>query len=380
MNRETCIPLAAVFAVMAATTMPVPFQKEIALHWNLDERGRALFVSLPMLGMFVGSPAAGSLYDTVRSKRLLFILSAWACSACFLWMIFAQSTAELLTARLLEGALFAFVISPLLASAGERFMHAAGLLLALGAALGMPLGGLFAKPEHAFAMSGLLMAAGSLASPSLFTRAAGRPGFDLIKRIPILLVPAGFAFLDRFIAGFMTGPFLWRLRSDLGLDAPTAGRLLACVMLPMALLSVPAAVAARKISPVVLVAAGSVLYAAAAALASHSNSVPQITGLLLAAGFGAGMLYVPSMILAVRLSPADLRNTAMAFYVGAGSLGFMLGPVIPAELEKARAGTAQGTAVVVCSVVCAASFLLFFLRGRLAAAENKSAVGLDNSV
>lgn len=341
------LPFALVFLAMLPTTILVPFQREIVDQHGGDPRSRALFVSLTMLGLFLLSPAAGYLVDRIRRKSHVIAAFSFLNGACFLWILNADSMKSLLYARFFEGASFAFVVGPLMTNAaatdnqerGGR-MAVAGLLLALGAALGMPFGGWIGNERAAILTGCILMACVGVLSPGLkqtATTAAGSSRSEvkgLLLRAPLFLVPVGFAFLDRFLAGFLVGPFSWRLRTDLAMSPADVGRLLGAVMLPMVLLAVPAAVLARKVGALPLVSAGSAAYGLCIAAAAFSDSPFAIGCLLILAGLAAGLLYAPSLILTTRMAPHDLKNTAMALYIGAGSLGFMLGPVVPAEFMR----------------------------------------------
>lgn len=371
------LPFILIFLSMLSTTLLVPFQREIVETHGTDPSAKALFVSLTMLGLFVASPLAGVLADRF-STRLQLPCFALLNALCFLWIWSAESMTSLLAARFSEGVTFAFVIGPLLARAGGHDdrgarMAAAGLLLALGAALGMPLGGLFSSHSQTLLAGACLMVTVGIMGLFLRGTAALRrktsPG-ELLLRVPLFLVPVGFAFFDRFIAGFLVGPFSWRLRTDLALGPADVGRLLGSVMLPMVILAIPAAALARRVGPLALVSAGSALYGICIGLAAVSSSLSSITPLLLLAGLGAGMLYAPSMILTSSMAPPELRATAMSLYVGAGSFGFMLGPILPAQAMQITGGAdvMRGTALLIASLAVVTSALAFLFRKRLSPA------------
>lgn len=372
------LPFALIFLCMLPTTLLVPFQREIVEKHASDPGAKAFFVSLTMLGLFVASPLAGFLADRTSRSRLTLAAFALLNAFCFLWIWNAQSITSLLAARFTEGVTFAFVIGPLLARAGGPGedkggrMALAGLLLALGAALGMPLGGLFLSPSGTLLTGACLMVSVSLLVTLLDDSGLVRPAkslhpAQLLMRVPLFLVPVGFAFFDRFIAGFLVGPFSWRLRADLALGPADIGRLLGSVMLPMVLLAIPAAALARKVGPLGLVSTGSALYGICISLAAVSSSLSAITLLLLFAGLGAGMLYAPSMILTSRMAPPELRATAMSLYVGAGSFGFMLGPILPAQAMHLTSAenVVPGTAFLIAVVAVASSAVVLLFRKRL---------------
>ncbi|MCB1308838.1 MAG: hypothetical protein KDK30_11685, partial [Leptospiraceae bacterium] len=65
------------------------------------------------------------------------------------------------------------------------------------------------------------------------------------------------------------------------------------------------------------------------------SSDPQwIFVFLLMAGIGAGLMFVPSMMMAARMAPVGYNATVMSGFMGSGSLGFMLGPLAAIALSR----------------------------------------------
>ncbi|MBL8021251.1 MAG: MFS transporter [Leptospirales bacterium] len=339
------------FLAMLPTTMLVPLQTEIMGKLSGTPREMALFTSIAMLGMVLLSPLAGYLSDRFRARRAFVVAFSLANACTFPLISLAPTLPILLVARFLEGGTAAFVIGTLMACAEDReraepqgrrglAMGISGMMLGLGAALGMPIGGIIGRGNWhfaAYAASALMMGVAILAI-SLRDQVTQRErsNFTSILTLlqhPIALIPICFAFVDRFVAGFLVGPFTWRLRDEFGLDPAQAGRMLAYVMLPMVLGAIPAAVAARKLGAVRLVLVGSIIYAVFIGVSGTLQSAESVRLTLLIAGLGAGFLYSPSMVLAGRLAPDGLTATAMSLYVGIGSLGFLLGPLVGVEIR-----------------------------------------------
>ncbi|MCE9597932.1 MAG: MFS transporter [Spirochaetia bacterium] len=339
------------FLAMLPTTMLVPLQTEIMREQFGTPRQMALFTSIAMLGMVLLSPIAGYFSDRFRARRVFVIVFSIINACTFPLIAWAPTLPWLLLARFLEGASAAFVIGTLMACAEDReranpqgkrglAMGISGMMLGLGAAIGMPIGGLIGRDDWrvaTIAAAGLMVVVAVLAillRDQIAKRE--RENFASILTIlkhPIALIPLTFAFVDRFVAGFLVGPFTWRLREDFALDSAQAGRMLAYVMLPMVLGAIPAAMAARKIGGVRLVLIGSIFYGMFIGISGSLNSTDLMRITLLLAGIGAGFLYSPSMVLAGRLAPDGLTATSMSLYVGIGSLGFLLGPLVGVEIR-----------------------------------------------
>lgn len=339
------------FVAMLPTTMLVPLQTEIMGQLSGTPREMAWFTSIAMLGMVLLSPLAGYLSDRFRARRAFVVAFSLANACTFPLISWAPTLPILLAARFLEGGTAAFVIGTLMACAEDReraephgrrglAMGISGMMLGLGAALGMPIGGIIGRGNWhltAYAASALMIVVAILAI-SLRDQVAQRERSNFtsvlaILKHPMALIPISFAFVDRFVAGFLVGPFTWRLRDEFALDPAQAGRMLAYVMLPMVLGAIPAAMAARKIGGVRLVLVGSVIYGVFIGISGTLQSVEPVRLTLLIAGIGAGFLYSPSMVLAGRLAPEGMTATAMSLYVGIGSLGFLLGPLVAVEIR-----------------------------------------------
>ncbi len=356
-DHSARLVLVLILGVMLPATMPVTVFKEIVKdRFAAGSESVAYFTSIAMFGSFLFAPLAGFVSDYFRNRRG-FIAAFAAINGCmFFGMAEANSLALLLVLRFIEGATSVFVIGLLMSAVADRergatapgfrpgtLMGLAGMLLVLGAFVGIPIGGFIGKtqPMLPLYVSGTLMIAN--AGLALFLKDADsfheeqslRPGdaVHLLLVAPLLLVPLMFAFTDRFTFGFLVSSFNLHLREGLQLDPAAAGLSMGIVMLPMALLAYPSVRLGRRVGMLPLLLGGSALYGLGLAAAGTQSSTEGLFTFLGLAGLGAGLMYIPSLLIAARLAPAGWNATVMSMFTGAGSLGFMLGPLVSAGLE-----------------------------------------------
>ena len=103
------------------------------------------------------------------------------------------------------------------------------------------------------------------------------------------------------------------------------GASIAIFMLPFAALSYPFGRLAERRSQVALLCGGSALYGVGTAFVGFM-APPGLFGLMFAIGICAAVMFVPSMLMTVRLAPGAIRATALGAFNSAGSLGFIVGP------------------------------------------------------
>lgn len=351
--------ISMIFATMIASTVIVPVMKDVIKDRltgsNFDV---AWFFSLAQLAGFLFAPVAGFFSDRQANRRMFIGVFAFLNAACYIALAHAPSVGLLLAARFIEGAVSVFVIGLLMSSISDRendaenrmfhkkgiLMGAAGMMLALGASFGMPLGGITGQvnPNTNFYISAGLMALTGLTAFSLLrdvpVHESDRIDFTVLtnslKLNPYLLIPFIFTFIDRFTVGFLISVFNIHMRETLGFSVSQTGQLLGLTLLPMGLLSFPSVLIARKTGILPLALGGSLIYGGGLIVAGHLTDYSGIFTALLTGGLGAGLMFVPSMLLASRLAPKSADGTVMSTYIGCGALGFMLGPVCAAFLQS----------------------------------------------
>ncbi len=352
------LPILLIFFVMAANTANIPVLKE-SVKDRLDEKALGWFLSLSYLGSFLCAPLAGWLSDH-SGRRMVWIVSASALSSVFyLWMSFFPEAHVFFTIRFLEGAVGAVALSLLMASVADLevelgrpyLLGLAGMMLALGGGLGMPLGAAGkSNPAIPFMISSAFMALVAVSAFYVKDAARHAPGsqttvieFLRVLRMEwLLLVPLLFVFVDRFTAGFVTATLNLHLRETLQLGPGQTGSMLGLVFWPMGLLAFPVALLMKRTGPLPPVLVGSFLYGLALLLIGWTDDVLVLTLLLALAGLSAALMFVPTLSLASRLAPPQYRAVAIGSYMGIGSLGFLLGPVAAVYLKALLARYFEG--------------------------------------
>ncbi|TGN09409.1 MFS transporter [Leptospira ilyithenensis] len=346
-----------VFLSMLPVTMIVPVVKDIIKDRLLGSNWEvAYFTSIPMLGSFLFAPVAGMISDRFRNRK--YFIAAFCFVDAFLFYLLTQihDMNLFLLVRFFEGASHIFIIGLLLSSAADRendpentryygkgiLMGITGMFLSLGGAFGMPLGILGRKnPLLPFYVgSGILVFVGLVALFKLKDTGVHKQKEFKLSHLktaiidnPYLYVPFLFNFIDRFTVGFIISSFNIHLRETLAFHPGILGVFLGLVLFPMSLLSYPSALISRKTGVLPLVLAGSLIYGIFLGLSGTTDNFWLLFTYLLICGIGAGVMFVPSMMLASKMSRSGLTATTMSAFTGIGSLGFMLGPVVSVQME-----------------------------------------------
>ncbi|GBF50043.1 permease [Leptospira ryugenii] len=347
-----------VFLSMVPVTMLVPVVKDIVKDRLLGTNYEvAYFTSIPMLGSFLFGPVAGILSDKFQNRKYLIACFCFIDAFLFYSLTLVHDLNVFLWLRFFEGAAHIFIIGLLLSSAADiendpsnqRYygkgvlMGVTGMFLSLGGAFGMPLGILGRKnPLIPFYVGSAILVFIGLASLLLLKdgkiHKERKFKFSLLlvaaKENPYLIIPFLFNFIDRFTVGFFMSSFNIHLRENLGFNAGISGLFMGLVLFPMSLLSYPAAILSRKTGILPLVLAGSLFYGIFLGFAGTTNDFWLLLTYLVLCGIGAGVMFVPSMMLASRMSKPGLTATTMAAFTGVGSLGFMFGPLASVNLQS----------------------------------------------
>lgn len=333
--------------MLIPVTLPVPVLR-VLVHerFGVSEFETSLFMSVNMLGAVVAAPLVGWLADRWGQRRKIFLWTLALDAICFLSLMSPVPFSVFMGIRFIEGAAHIAALSMLLSIAStsvsaEHRGRALGLVgagLLLGVALGAPLGGWLGRSDPLtplLAGGVLILFTVSIAIPFLrdsdlrFESKEPASGGLLfaIREQPKLTVPLIFAFADRFTVGFYTTTFSLFLSRVYDFTPPQIGMLIAAFMLPFALLSYPFGWLSERTSRVGLLAAGSLLYGlGTASLVFWSPG--QLPYVMAAIGISAAVMFVPTMVLTTEYASEDLRSTALSGFNAAGSLGFIVGPVV----------------------------------------------------
>lgn len=344
------LPLFMILMVMVANTVIVPVLKE-SVKDRIDEKAVGWFLSLSFLGSVLFSPLSGWLSDRSGNRKIWILVTAFISSACYFYLSIFPEPILFFVTRFIEGAAAAFTLSLLLAMMGDfeaelrrpYLMGLAGMMLALGGGLGFPLGALGkSNPKLPFIAAAITMLiVGFLC---FFIRDANRLSktvqvkagefFSLMKSQWLLVIPLLFIFIDRVTGGFASSSLNLHLRETVGLDAAQTGRLLGYVFLPMGLLAYPVTLFMNRYGILLSVLLGSTVYGVALLFLGLTQSSAMLSLILVVAGVGAALMFVPTLALTSRLAPSSLRATAVGSYMGVGSLGFLIGPLLSVYLKS----------------------------------------------
>lgn len=336
-----------IFGLMLPVTAVVPVLEELTggRHAGLSDFAKHWFMVANMLAAVLFAPLVGQLSDRLGRRRPVLVGSLLANIVVLLLLARDAPYGVHLLLRFFDGALHISALTLLMTMAGDRAggasggraMGTAGLALTLGVAVGAPLGGWIGgmRPTlvlEAGAVLSLLLAlgccflkevpSGSHAVPRMAGRAMP-PGLPWRR----LIVPYAFTFADRLSVGFIVSTMTLYLRRVLGAEPETIGLLMASFMLPFALLSYPFARMAQAGGALAPLMLGSLLYAAALVALSLAP-LPLWYGLMPAGGIAAALMFAPTLVLTVVATDSRQRGRAMGLFHAAGSLGFLMGPLL----------------------------------------------------
>ncbi|MEE9281640.1 MAG: MFS transporter [Myxococcota bacterium] len=379
--------------IMVPVTIPVPVLRELVLErFEVSELATSLFMSINMLGALVAAPLAGALADRWGRRREILVGALLADGLCFFALTAPVPFHVFMAIRFAEGCAHISALSILLTLASQalppehrgRAMGLVGGSMMLGVALGAPIGGVLGRGGALLPLQaggGLLLAAAlfAVAAAREVTARDERPGLrDIVTALrahPAVLVPLIFAFADRFTVGFFTTTFSLYLRRIYELSSAQIGFAIAIFMIPFALLSYPFGQLAERRSPIALLCWGSLLYGTGTALVGFVAPPTPLFALMFTIGIAAAVMFVPSLLMTIQLVPDSIRATALGAFNGAGSLGFVLGPIAGgaiSQLVAAESGwlagyraafAAAGASEVLC-VIVALSALAWLRAGR----------------
>jgi MFS family permease len=345
MTRTWPIALGIFLLMLPVTGMvPVLYALTEGRYPGLSDLGRHLFMSAHMAGALLFAVLAGLLSDRLGQRKRLIVPALVVNGLVLLLMLVPWPYGVQLGLRFIEGCAHMTVLSLAMTLAADRAplgreggaMGLVGAAMSLGVASGAVLGGRIGAetPEAVFLWGGILMLAAALGA-ALVLRDAPlghaperlRDVLRLALRHRALLVPYAFTFVDRLTVGFIISTVSLYFATVLGFDPLRIGLVMAAFLLPFALLTYPAGLLCQRWDPALMMAGGSLLYGVF--LAGLGFAGPgQVLPVMALGGVVAALMFAPSLVLVTRLASPGQRATAMGGFHLAGSLGFMLGPLI----------------------------------------------------
>jgi MFS family permease len=332
--------------VLLPVTLPVPVLRELVQHrFGVSELATSAFMSINMVGAFVAAPLVGALADRWGRRRGLLIAALALDALCFLALTADVPFAAFMAIRFVEGCAHISALSLLMGIAsgarpeGERSvaLGVVGSGLLLGVATGAPIGGRLGARDELLPLEvgAAIVACAALLAALLVRESAGRserrPGFgeilQLVRAHPIVALPLAFSFADRFTVGFFTSTFVFLARGEHDFDSTSVGLLIGSFMLPFALLSFPFGIVAQRTSRAVLLAGGSLAYGLIIGAVGYWPR-EWFWWAMPIAGVTAAVMFMPTLLMTTEATPERIRTTSLGAFNAAGSLGFIVGPLV----------------------------------------------------
>ena len=352
-SASRTIPLigALLFCAMLPVTLLVaPLKELIGDRFSAGLFTTHVFMSINMLGAIALAPIIVALSQHRRSRKAVAIVALAADGILLATMGVVPSVTWVLALRFLEGAAHIIGISGLMALAAAwappdrrgRAMGIAGAAMMFGTACGTRLGGALWQhlPGWTFQIAGAINALTAMfvllfVEEAPATVAAARSCLSdtlrLLKHHAALGVPFAYALMDRLCVGVVVSTFVLYLGDIQHLTADQRSRLLMMFLMPFALLVYPAGRWVDRIGRVWPICLGSlafgIIFATYGWWSAHDLHV-----VMLLSGIVSAIMFAPSLALTADLAPADQRSLAFTGFNVAGSLGFLLGPILAGGL------------------------------------------------
>ncbi len=335
-----------VFMIMLPVTAVVPLLYELTegRFPGSGDLDRHLFMSSNMAGSLVMALTAGLWSDRLGQRKALIVPSLFLFSVIWYLMYLPFPYPVQLGLRFLEGGAHMVVLVLAMTLVADiapdnkkgRSLGLVGASMSLGVATGSVLGGRIGSDQatELFLYGGTLILFLALASLIVLKDA---PIKSAAQRLPVMLkliakqhnlaIPYVFTFVDRLTVGFIISTVSLYFATVLNLSPAQIGLAMATFLLPFGALTYPAGLLCEKVSPVALMSVGSVLYGIYL-IALGFGGPESVLWIMAFGGLVAALMLAPSIILTSQLAGQDQQATAMGGFHLAGSLGFMLGPML----------------------------------------------------
>lgn len=332
------------FILMFSVTLIYPVLEDFVMERFRVESVAvtSLFVSVNLAAYVIFALIWGGISDRI-GKRKVFILTGFlGTSALMFCLTLAPTMLVLLMLRFLEGSFTIMAFSILMTSVLDivrrthygRGMGILGMGMALGNALGAPVGGRIGSEDplyplyfgSAMLLLGSVIAAAALKERRLESRPASlMDSLLLLREEKRIFIPYAFSFIERFTVGFFVGVFPLMLAIKYGMGSGRIGMFMAAFLLPFALLQYPLGAISDRVGRVPPLLVGSFLYGIM--VASVGIVEPSmLAAVMILGGIVGALMYPPSAALSGDLADPAKRGTAMGGFNLFGSLGFAVGP------------------------------------------------------
>lgn len=365
---------------MFSVTLIYPVLEDFVMErFNVESVAEtSLFVSANLSAYVIFALIWGGLSDRM-GKRKIFIIIGFLGNAILMFSLtLAPNMPVLLALRFIEGSFTVMAFSLLMTSVLDivkkthygRGMGILGMGMALGNALGAPLGGRIGAIDPFFPLyfgSIMLLIGAGIAAAFLKDReleskpASLKDALLLLREEKRIFIPFAFSFVERFTVGFFVGVFPIMLAMEYGMDSGSIGMYMAAFLIPFAMLQYPLGAISDKIGRVPPLVVGSILYGITVANVGIVEP-PMLAYIMIFGGIVGALMYPPSAALAGDLADPAKRGTAMGGFNLFGSLGFAVGPFIGGLIADKYSFQASFAVAGLTVIIIALIFLPFLIR------------------
>ena len=343
-SRELFIIGILTFMLMFSVTLIYPVLEEFVMERFIIESvaETSLFVSVNLAAYVIFALIWGSISDRV-GKRKVFILAGFLGNSLLMFSLtLASSMHALLVLRFIEGSFTIMAFSLLMTSVLDivkkthygRGMGILGMGMALGNALGAPVGGRIGAIDPLYPLYfgssilllGSIIAALALKEQKLEAKPSSlKDALMLLREEKRIFIPYAFSFVERFTVGFFVGVFPLMLAMKYGMGPGSIGLFMAAFLVPFAFLQYPLGAISDKIGRVPPLLVGSFLYGITVAMVGTVD-ISMLGWVMVFGGIVGALMYPPSAALSGDMADPAKRGTAMGGFNLFGSLGFAVGP------------------------------------------------------
>ncbi len=348
-RKQIILVASGILFTMLPVTMLVPVLKElVSIRFSVSNFWAHAFMSTSLIGAILFAPIAGRIIDSSNHRRWVIGIALFLNGICFLAMAAAPTFTFLMIARFLEGAMHITALSAWMATGADmsrggdsgKVMGALGGMIIFGITVGVPLGGVIAGDNanivfvaaaiasifaiiFVFGLSQVTIGDNAYSQFSSLTRA--------IQQNRWLLIPYAYTFIDRLSIGVVVSTLSLYMSDILQLTPAQRGAELSYFLFPFALLCYPIGKLSDRFGRVWMMASSSLLFGFVFMSYGYAEGY-QLTIVMLISGILSAGMFTPTMAISKDLATPEQHGTVFAGYNIAGSLGFVVGPLLGGTL------------------------------------------------
>lgn len=341
-----------ILLTMIPVTLLVPVLKElVSIRFSVSNFWAHAFMSTSLLGGILFAPFAGILIDRVKNRQWIIGIALLGNAVCFWGMATAGSFTMLMISRFLEGAMHITALTAWMATAADlsskgrigRMMGALSGVIILGITIGVPMGGVIAGEDSQLVLWAAVVFSLLAACIAALLRTPPREHEEkksgsrmsqlraMIQERPEMLVPYTYSFIDRLCIGVVVSTLTIYMTDVLQFTPAERGMQLSYFLIPLALLSYPVGRISDRIGRTWLMVIGSVIFGLVFMTYGYVSGIG-LTIAMLASGIFSAAMFAPTLTMCKDFSTPETHGLAFSGYNIAGSLGFVVGPLLGGAL------------------------------------------------